>query len=104
MTSDYKKIYISEIYTKNPSRIHSRQSQKRTFLFFAQPYCAPQDGKRVATWQPSCQKDFEESGSDRKLGKGSKIKLIIFAELSMNGGGGVAPIHKWKKNFLSGDF
>ena len=30
-------------------------------------HCAPQDGKRVATWQPSCQKVFEESGSDRKF-------------------------------------
>ena len=30
-------------------------------------HCAPQRGKSVATWQPSCQKVFEESGSDRKF-------------------------------------
>ena len=39
MPSDYKKIYISEIYIKNASRIHSRQNQKGTFLIFGQPYC-----------------------------------------------------------------
>ena len=34
---------------------------------YVMAHCAPQDGKRVATWQPSCQKVFEESGSDRKF-------------------------------------
>ena len=38
MTSDYKKIYIYEIYIKNPSRINSRQNQKGAFFFiFGQP-------------------------------------------------------------------
>ena len=30
-------------------------------------HCAPQGGKSVATWQPSCQKVFEESGNGRKV-------------------------------------
>ena len=44
MTSDFKIFYISEIYIKNASRIHSRQNKKGTFLIFAQPYfrvCIP---------------------------------------------------------------
>ena len=34
-------------------------------------------GKSVATWQPSCQKVFEETGSDRKfLDPSLRIKLF----------------------------
>ena len=37
MTSNFKKKYISEIYIKNGSRIHSRQKKIWTLLIFAQP-------------------------------------------------------------------
>ena len=50
MTSDLKKNYISEIYIKNASRIHSRQNKKGTFLIFGQPYHTTKGSNHLPQW------------------------------------------------------